>query len=163
MGDFLAWPERFFPGFYEGGEGAARESGQRRDLMYLLDTNTCIFLINKKPKHALDRLHKEIKKKVFLSSISIAELHFGVYNSKNIEANRMALTEFIAPFEILQFDDSDAERFGMIRAELKSQGKMIGPYDLLIAAQALSRNLTLVTNNTDEFSRIKNLKIEDWK
>jgi len=131
--------------------------------MYLLDTNTCIFIKNKKPIHVLDRLRKALNQKICLSSITIAELQFGVYSSQNIENNRNSLTEFLAPFEILDFDDQDAEMFGIIRSQLKKEGKLIGPYDMLIAAQALAKNLTLVTNNTDEFSRIKSLKIEDWK
>jgi tRNA(fMet)-specific endonuclease VapC len=73
------------------------------------------------------------------------------------------LTEFIAPFSILNFDDNDAEEFGKIRSYLKKNGIIIGPYDMLIAAQAIAKDLVLVTNNTSEFSRIKNLKIEDWK
>jgi tRNA(fMet)-specific endonuclease VapC len=131
--------------------------------MYLLDTNTCIFIINKKPTQVLERLQKAIKKKVYLSSISIAELQYGVYKSTNTEKNRIALTEFLAPFEILKFDDNDAEVFGRIRADLKKKGTIIGPYDLLIAAQAISKGLILVTNNIDEFKRVEELAIEDWK
>jgi tRNA(fMet)-specific endonuclease VapC len=131
--------------------------------MFLLDTNICIFIKNKKPIHVLDRLRKALDHKIFLSSITIAELQFGVYNSQNIEKNRISLTEFLAPFEILDFDDQDAEMFGMIRSQLKKKGKLIGPYDMLIAAQALAKDLILVTNNKDEFSRIINLKLEDWK
>lgn len=131
--------------------------------MYLLDTNTCIFIKNKKPIHVLDRLRKALDQRICLSSITVAELQFGVYNSQNIEKNRISLTEFLAPFEILDFDDQDAEMFGMIRSQLKKEGKLIGPYDMLIAAQALAKELILVTNNTDEFSRIKNLILEDWK
>ena len=71
--------------------------------------------------------------------------------------------EFLAPFEIIDFDDRDAEHFGMIRSHLKKEGKLIGPYDMLIAAQAVARDLILVTNNTNEFERIKVLKLEDWK
>jgi len=73
------------------------------------------------------------------------------------------LVEFLAPFELLDFDDADAEVFGRIRAELKKQSKIIGPYDMLIAAQAISRDLVLATNNIDEFNRIAELKIEYWK
>jgi len=131
--------------------------------MYLLDTNTCIFIKNKKPIHILDRLRKALDQRICLSSITVAELQFGVYNSQNIEKNRISLTEFLAPFEILDFDDQDAEMFGMIRSQLKKEGKLIGPYDMLIAAQAMTKNLILVTNNTDVFSRIKSLKLEDWK
>ena len=131
--------------------------------MYLLDTNTCIFIKNRKPPHVLQRLQEVIKKKVYVSSITVAELQYGVYNSQNIEKNRISLTEFIAPFSLLNFDDNDAEEFGKIRSYLKQNGILIGPYDMLIAAQAIAKDLVLVTNNTGEFSRIKNLKIEDWK
>jgi tRNA(fMet)-specific endonuclease VapC len=131
--------------------------------MYLLDTNTCIFIKNEKPIQVLNTFHKVIKKKVYISSITIAELQYGVYNSQNVEKNRISLTEFLAPFDILFFDDNDAEIFGKIRAKLKREGQIIGPYDMLIAAQALSRDLILVTNNTAEFKRIDNLKLEDWK
>ncbi len=130
--------------------------------MYLLDTNICIFIKNKKPIHVLEKLHKEIDKRICISSITIAELQFGVYNSQNIEKNRISLTEFLAPFEILDFDDNDAEEFGKLRSYLKKEGKLIGPYDMLIAAQAIVKELILVTNNTEEFKRICNLKIEDW-
>jgi tRNA(fMet)-specific endonuclease VapC len=73
------------------------------------------------------------------------------------------LTEFLAPFEIIDFESIDSEQFGIIRTQLKKEGNLIGPYDMLIAAQAVARNLILVTNNTNEFIRIKNLKLEDWK
>lgn len=131
--------------------------------MYLLDTNTCIFLKNKKPLHVLDKLRSVLDLGVYISSITVAELQFGVYNSKNIEKNRISLTEFLAPFTILDFDDNDAEQFGKIRSKLKSEGKMIGPYAMLIAAQAITKRLILVTNNSDEFSRIGEIKLEDWK
>jgi tRNA(fMet)-specific endonuclease VapC len=131
--------------------------------MYLLDTNTCIFLKNKKPLHVLDKLRSVVDLGVYISSITVAELQFGVYNSQNIEKNRISLTEFLAPFTIIDFDDNDAEQFGKIRSKLKSEGQLIGPYDMLIAAQAISKKLILVTNNTGEFSRIGELKLEDWK
>ena len=131
--------------------------------MYLLDTNTCIFLKNKKPLHVLDKLRSVVDLGVYISSITVAELQYGVYNSQNIEKNRISLTEFLAPFTIIDFDDNDAEQFGKIRSKLKSEGQLIGPYDMLIAAQAISKKLILVTNNTGEFSRIGELKLEDWK
>ena len=132
--------------------------------MYLLDTNTCIFIMNKKPPSVLKRLERMVAQhhKIYLSSISVAELQYGVYKSQSIERNRIALVEFLAPFELLDFNDIDAEVFGKIRTDLKKHGKIIGPYDMLIAAQALSRELILVTNNIDEFRRIQSLKIEDW-
>lgn len=131
--------------------------------MYLLDTNTCIFLINKKPQPVLERLKSVLDSGVSISSITVAELQFGVYNSIYVEKNRIALTEFLAPFTIRDFNDDDAELYGQIRASLQKRGRLIGPYDMLIAAQALANNLILVTNNTDEFSRVHGLRLEDWK
>ncbi len=131
--------------------------------MYLIDTNTCIFLKNKKPIHVLEKLRSVLNQDVYVSSVTIAEMQFGVYNSQHIEKNRFSLTEFLAPFQIIAFDDRDAEYFGKIRAELKLKGELIGPYDMLIAAQALARRLILVTNNTKEFRRVPEIVIEDWK
>ena len=131
--------------------------------MYLLDTNSCIFIKNKKPEHVLEKLRSVIKERVYISSITVAELQYGVYNSSYIEKNRISLAEFLAPFDVLDFDDSDAEKYGTIRADLSKAGILIGPYDMLIAAQALDKDLILVTNNVNEFKRVKGLKIEDWK
>ena len=131
--------------------------------MYLLDTNICIFLKNKKSPNVLQKIKENKHLGIYISSITVAELQFGVYNSKYIERNRIALIKFLTPFSILNFDDRDAEEFGKIRTTLKNEGKIIGAYDMLIAAQALAKNLILVTDNTKEFCRIKTLTIEDWK
>ncbi|AEJ18277.1 type II toxin-antitoxin system tRNA(fMet)-specific endonuclease VapC [Gracilinema caldarium] len=130
--------------------------------MYLLDTNICIFIKNKKPKQVLDHLHQVINQNLYISSITVAELYFGVFNSQNIEKNHISLVEFLAPFKILDFDDEDAKEFGRIRSKLKKEGKLIGPYDMQIAAQAIAKKLILVTNNTNEFIRVDGIKIEDW-
>lgn len=131
--------------------------------MYLLDTNICIFLKNEKPPHVLEQLRAVIEQPLFISSISVAELQFGVYNSLYPERNRIALLEFLAPFQLLDFDDEDAEQFGIIKKNLKVKGTPIGPFDVLIASQALAKKMILVTNNTSEFSRIDGLQLEDWK
>ena len=131
--------------------------------MYLLDTNICIFLKNKKSPNVLHKIKEKKHLGIYISSITVAELQFGVYNSKYIERNRISLIKFLTPFSVLNFDDSDAEEFGKIRTTLKNEGKIIGAYDMLITAQALAKNLILVTDNTKEFCRIKNLTIEDWK
>lgn len=131
--------------------------------MYLLDTNICIFLKNKKSPNVLQKIKKNKHLGIYISSITVAELQFGVYNSKYMERNRIALIKFLTPFSVLNFDDRDAEEFGKIRTSLKNEGKIIGAYDMLIAAQALAKNLILVTDNTKEFCRIKTLTIEDWK
>ncbi|TVR68070.1 MAG: type II toxin-antitoxin system VapC family toxin [Spirochaetaceae bacterium] len=130
--------------------------------MYLLDTNICIFLKNGKPPHVLERLKTVIGQPLFISSITVAELQFGVYNSRYPERNRISLLEFLAPFTLLDFDDADAEQYGKIRKNLKNRGMLVGPFDVLIAAQALTKKLTLVTNNTAEFERIDGLLLEDW-
>ena len=131
--------------------------------MYLLDTNICIFIKNKKPPQVLEKLKSVMGHPLYISSITVAEMQFGVYNSTFPEQNRVSLLEFLAPFELLDFDDADAEHFGRIKKRLKEKGMLIGPFDLLIASQAVSKNLTLVTNNTGEFSRIDGLVFEDWK
>ncbi len=92
----------------------------------------------------------------------MAELQYGVEKSRFIEKNRAALLEFLSLFNIICFDDKDAVAFGRIKAGLEKNGKIIGPMDLLISSQALSKNMILVTNNTKEFERIDGLKIENW-
>jgi tRNA(fMet)-specific endonuclease VapC len=92
----------------------------------------------------------------------MAELEYGVSKSSNRENNRIALVHFASAFDIVGFTDKDAEVFGLIRADLERNGQIIGPYDMQIAAQAISRDLVLVTNNTKEFNRIRELRIENW-
>ena len=130
--------------------------------MYLLDTNICIYIINKNPRSVVEGIKKLQPSQVKLSAISMGELEYGVSKSKNRERNRNALIDFVSGFDILPFTDNDAEVFGLLRANLERQGKVIGSYDMQIAAQAISNDLILVTNNTAEFVRIKELKLENW-
>lgn len=130
--------------------------------MYLLDTNICIYIIKKKPVNVLKTLKKKLVKEIYISSITIAELEYGVSKSQYPERNKAALIEFLSVFNILPFSDKDAYEFGHIKTDLEKKGKPIGPMDLLIASQAKSNNLILVTNNVKEFERIKDLKIENW-
>jgi tRNA(fMet)-specific endonuclease VapC len=99
---------------------------------------------------------------VGISAITYSELRYGVANSSNSDRNSIALAEFIAPLEVLDYTGEIAETYGSIRSTLKRKGKLIGPLDLLIAAHALHLESTLVTNNVREFSRIPKLKIENW-
>lgn len=131
--------------------------------MYLLDTHICIFIINKRPAQVLEKLFERRNDGLFISNITVGELQYGVYHSRAVESNRMALAEFLTQFELLDFNSAAAEHYGIIREQLQSNGQTIGPYDMLIAAQALAHDLTLVTNNQREFQRIKQLKLEDWK
>ena len=130
--------------------------------MYLLDTNICIYIIKKKPVEALRKLKRKSTKDIFISSITVAELEHGVAKSNFPEKNKLSLMEFISIFQILYYTDIDASMYGKIRAGLESKGQIIGTMDMLIASQALSHNLILVTNNEREFERIDNLKIENW-
>ena len=130
--------------------------------MYLLDTNICIYAIKKKSKHVLEMIKERSKYGLFVSSLTIAELEYGIQNSDKIEINRIALLKFISIFNILCFDDMDAIPYGKLKAKLKKDGNIIGPIDMLLAAQALSKDLIFVTNNTKEFTRIDNLKLENW-
>jgi tRNA(fMet)-specific endonuclease VapC len=130
--------------------------------MYLLDTNICIYIINNSPKQVVNHIKKLKVHQVKLSSISLAELEYGVSKSSSREKNRKALINFASAFDIVNFNDNDAEVYGLIRAELEKRGQVIGPYDMQIAAQAITRNLILVTNNTEEFARIPDLKLENW-
>jgi tRNA(fMet)-specific endonuclease VapC len=130
--------------------------------MFLLDTNICIYIINKKPPHVLEKLKSVIADGVAISSITVAELEYGISKSRNVEKNTIALIEFLAPFEIVDFNSADSRIYGTLRARLESKGEPVGPYDMLIAAQAISRGYTLVTNNIAEFRRIEDLKFDNW-
>jgi len=131
-------------------------------MKYMLDTNICIYIIKKKPIQVIHTLQKKKIGDICISTITLAELQYGVEKSINKVKNQLALTEFLAPIEILNFDDKAARHFGSIRVHLERIGKIIGPFDLQIAAHALSEDLTLVTNNTKEFERVPDLKIENW-
>ena len=133
-------------------------------MKYLFDTNICIYLINKKFEYLMDRVEKLGIEKIGISSITIAELEYGIAksNSTNKEENRIALLEFLLPFKFIDFNQNDAYEYGRIRQDLRSKGKIIGNMDILIGSQAVSRELILVTNNEKEFKRIENLEIENW-
>jgi tRNA(fMet)-specific endonuclease VapC len=130
--------------------------------MYLLDTNICIYIINKRSENAVKIFENMKACEIKLSSITLAELEYGVSKSQHRERNRRALLGFVSPFEILPFDDCDAEIFGLLRAFLENTGRKIEPYDMQIAAQALGKKLTLVTNNVREFERIPDLEVVNW-
>jgi len=130
--------------------------------MYLLDTNICIYIIRKKPVDFLKTLKTKSKKDIYISTITIAELEYGVSKSQFPEKNKIALIEFLSVFNILPFDDADAVEFGMIKTDLEKKGTIIGPMDLLIAGQAKAKKLILVTNNIKEFARVEGIKMENW-
>lgn len=130
--------------------------------MWLLDTNICIYLIKRKPERVLQRLRELDISTVGVSSITVAELQYGVAKSARPEQNALALAALLAPLDILAFDDDAASVYGAVRAGLERAGTPIGSMDLLIAAHALALGRTVVTNNTREFSRVASLKVENW-
>jgi tRNA(fMet)-specific endonuclease VapC len=129
--------------------------------MYLLDTNAVIALLNDAGSKPARRARREKPGDVFLSSIVAHELFYGAYKSRR-PAHNVAVLDALQ-FPVVEFDKDDARLAGEIRAFLATKGSPVGPYDVLIAGQALSRNLTLVTHNTREFARIPRLRIEDWQ
>ena len=129
---------------------------------YLLDTNICIYTINRKPTSVVGKIGSKRPEEIAISTITIAELEYGVEKSLHPDRNRIALLEFLVPFMILDFDQIATLHYGQIRMSLESKGMPIGPMDMLLAAQARSRNLILVTNNEKEFQRIDDLQIENW-
>lgn len=131
-------------------------------MKYLLDTNICIYIIKKKPKNVFEKFKQYRVGDIGISAITYSELAYGVANSHDIEKNTMALNEFLGPLEIIDFHAEVAPIYGLIRTHLNRTGKPVGPLDMLIAAHALHLGSILVTNNTDEFSRIPNLRIENW-
>ena len=133
-------------------------------MSYLLDTNACIALINGRPSAVRERLRLSLERgdRVWLSSVALFELWYGVAKSELKERNTERLAVFMSPFEVLTFDEEDARRAGAVRAMLERAGSPIGAYDLLIAGQALRHELVLVTANVAEFSRVVHLRWEDW-
>ena len=131
-------------------------------MKYLLDTNICIYIINKRPAAVIKRIRSRQPEDIAISTITIAELDYGVVRSHYPDRNRIALLEFLTPFMILDFDQNASAQYGSIRLSLESKGIPIGPMDLLLAAQAKSYNLILVTNNEKEFKRVGGLQIENW-
>lgn len=130
--------------------------------MVMLDTNICIYLIKQKPPVVLEHFRDYQIGDIALSSITLAELRYGVAKSHYREKNARALDEFILPLEILPFDEEATTAYGEIRAALEKAGTPIGSMDLLIAAHAASLGATLVSNNTREFSRVPGLTVVDW-
>ncbi len=129
---------------------------------FLIDTNICIYIMNKRPPEVIHRFKNIDVGQICISTITVSELSYGASKSNLPKQSFKRLEEFLAPFEIIPYSQSASKYYGEIRSRLESQGNVIGPLDLLIAAHALSKNLILVTNNEKEFKRIKSLKVENW-
>jgi tRNA(fMet)-specific endonuclease VapC len=131
-------------------------------MRFLLDTNICIYIIKRKPPQVFEKFRDLSPADVGISSITVAELEYGAYKSQRVEQNRVALSQFLIPLEIVPFDERATQAYGQIRSELEMKGIVIGSMDMLIASQAIALGLTLVTNNVKELSRIPGLICENW-
>lgn len=128
----------------------------------MLDTNICVYIIKNKPQNVREKLKEFDIGDLVLSSITVSELYYGVYKSEHVEKNLLALEHFLKPFDILEYDIKASVAYGKIRADLEKRGQIIGGLDMMIAAHALSCNMILVTNNTKEFQRVKELRLDNW-
>ncbi len=129
--------------------------------MILLDTNTCIYIINQRPAHVLARFRQHKAGDIGLSAVVAAELAYGVSKSGS-QRNLQALQMFLAPLEVLPFDEGVVWQYGILRAQLERQGTPIGPMDTMIAAHAVALDAILVTNNMREFERVPGLRLQNW-
>ncbi|TGN07095.1 type II toxin-antitoxin system tRNA(fMet)-specific endonuclease VapC [Leptospira ilyithenensis] len=129
---------------------------------YFLDTNICIYFLKGKSSNIENNIKKLNPSRIKIPSIVKAELLLGVLRSSDKRKNREIVLNFLDPFEIIGFNDLDSEIYTELRTDLELKGLPIGPNDLIIASIVLSSNGILVTNNEKEFSRIANLKIENW-
>jgi tRNA(fMet)-specific endonuclease VapC len=129
--------------------------------MYLLDTNVLISL-SKHLGGIADRLDRIAAAEVVIPVVVVAEIEFGIAKSRRRRQNRRVFDDLLAGFEVAAFDAAAAAAYGPIRADLERRGSLIGPNDLLIAAQAVSLGGILVTDNVAEFQRIADLRLENW-
>ncbi len=131
-------------------------------MKYMLDTNICIFAIRNSNDNVLKKFHEHLDDELYISSITLAELMYGVEKNRKPEQNRNALLQFLTLIDIKEFSEKAAIEYGKIRAFLENQGTPIGPLDTLIAAHAVSENMILVTHNMKEFLRVPDLTVENW-
>lgn len=128
----------------------------------MLDTNICIYIIKQKPPQVLAHFRSHQVGDIAVSSITVAELQYGIRKSQQPERNQAALDQFLLPLMVVDFDQAAAVTYGEVRASLERRGRPLGPLDMLIAAHALSRKLVLVTNNAAEFDQVEGLVVENW-
>ena len=131
-------------------------------MTYMLDTNICFYAIKNRPKQVFEKIKENLFCGLGISAITLAELEHGVEKSQYPDRNRAALLQFLSILEILPFDDDAAVEYGKICADLQRKGTPIGTMDMLIAGHARAEHVILVTNNTREFERVENLRLENW-
>ena len=130
-------------------------------LQYMLDTDVCIYVIKNYPAELRERFNR-LAEQLCISSITLAELHYGAEKSERRLHNLQAIEHFVARLEVLPFTAKAAAHYGQIRAELERAGTPCGPHDMQIGAHACSEGLTVVTNNIREFARMPGMRTENW-
>lgn len=130
--------------------------------IYMLDTDTCAFILRKSSVVLLDRIQAVPLKQQFMSVITLAELLYGVQVSSKKKMNREGVDVLVRHVSVLDWTNEAAEHYAEIRADLKKKGQLIGSNDLLIAAHARSAGAIIVTNNVKDFCRVKGLRLENW-
>jgi len=128
----------------------------------MLDTNICIYIIKNRPRTVKEKFQEFSIGELCISTVTVSELMYGAFKSQFVAKNLKAIEDFLMPFEIVNYDYMASVEYGKIRASLERQGKVIGNMDMQIAGHALALALTLVTNNTKEFERVKELTLDNW-
>ena len=131
-------------------------------MMYMLDTNICIYAIKNKPETVFEKLKKNLENGLCISAMTLAELEYGVKRSAYPEKNEAALMQFLSILTVMPFDDKASVEYAKICAYLRRQGTPIRIMDMLIAAHAKAESMILVTNNVREFARVPELRVENW-
>lgn len=130
--------------------------------LFMLDTDTCSYIIREKPASVLEHFSKLQINQICISAVTYGELLYGVARSSSTKVNRPIIDAFIRHLDVMTWGEAAAGHFGDVRTELEAAGTPIGAMDMLIAAHARSLHATLVTNNARRFSRVKGLKAENW-
>lgn len=130
--------------------------------LYMLDTDTCSYIIRERPIGVLEHFRKLAMEQICISTVTYAELLYGVERSSSKRINRPIIDDFVQHLDVIEWDNTAAEQYGKIRADLEARGKPIGAMDMMIAAHAKSIKAVLVTNNQKHFARIRGLKVENW-
>ena len=131
-------------------------------MIRLLDTNTCIYFLNRRSEKIIRRFKQLSPSQIRLPSITVAELYYGAEKSKSKSKNRQRVKQFASTFDIIPFDEKACIAYVKVRCKLEKAGTPVGPMDLLIASIGLAHNFVVVTNNEKEFKRISGLKVENW-
>ncbi len=131
-------------------------------MIYLLDTNTCIYFLNRTSERIVSQFKRFSPSVIKLASITVAELFYGAEKSKAKKKNWTIIEKFVSTFEIIPYEEKSSKTYPTIRASLEKAGIPIGPMDLLIASISIANNFVLVTNNVKEFKKVKGLTLENW-